>query len=215
MAGFHEVQFPPIISMGAVGGPGFHTTILTLASGFERRNVDWSKTRAKYTISFGAKSKQDMNVAIKFFFARLGRAFGFRFKDWSDFQVPTWEVTPGDIDPLPTFFTTTGVLATFQLTKTYGDTASTFTRAITKPVAATLSLFNNGAPMVVTTDYTLDATTGIVTLSAGVTATTGHLITGSFEFDVPVRFDVDDMAIQAMTQHLMEWDNIQFIEVRV
>ena len=39
MTGFHEVQFPPDISYGASGGPGYSTTVVTTVSGHERRTA--------------------------------------------------------------------------------------------------------------------------------------------------------------------------------
>jgi uncharacterized protein (TIGR02217 family) len=134
--GFHEVQFPTDISAGATGGPGFHTTILTLSSGFEQRNVDWSKARATYDVSHACKTDAQISALINFFNARRGKAYGFRFKDWLDFRAPFWTTTPGDIYTLPTLFTTTGALTTFQLTKSYGDGGGTYIRTITKPVAS-------------------------------------------------------------------------------
>lgn len=214
--GFHEIQFPTNIGMGAVGGPGFNTSVQMLASGFERRNINWSKERAKYNIPMGNKPKEEMIAAIKFFYARRGKAYGFRFKDWADFQNPFWNVTPGDLDPIPTLFTTDGVTATFQLTKTYDDAILPFTRTITKPVVSTLQLSDGSSPLLVpTVDYNVNGATGLVTLSGALQGTTGHLIKGSFEFDVPVRLDLDEMDMTTLTQHLMEWSNIPLIEVRV
>ena len=36
---FHEIRFPDDIAYGASGGPEFATTIVTMASGFEQRNI--------------------------------------------------------------------------------------------------------------------------------------------------------------------------------
>ena len=45
MASFDEVQFPPSISFGATGGPGFSTKVVILSSGYEARNQNWSLAR--------------------------------------------------------------------------------------------------------------------------------------------------------------------------
>src|SRR4051812_21365480 len=100
MAGFHEVRLSDELSSGATGGPGFHTTILTLASGFEQRNIDWSKTRATYDISLEGLEDAQIDALLAFWYARRGRAYGFRFKDWLDFRLPFWKATPGDLDAL-------------------------------------------------------------------------------------------------------------------
>ncbi len=55
IASFVEVQFPPKISAGAKGGPGFSTTVTALSSGAEKRNVNWSRERPQYDISTGLR----------------------------------------------------------------------------------------------------------------------------------------------------------------
>src|SRR5262245_60049925 len=87
-ASFHEVQFPTAIAMGFTGGPAWKTTVMTLASGYEKRNQDWSVARAVYTCTQGLKNQSDLDTLIAFFMARRGRAYGFRFKDWADYQLP-------------------------------------------------------------------------------------------------------------------------------
>ena len=205
-ASFHEVQFPSNISYGASGGPGFNTTVLTLASGFERRNINWSLARAQYDVAHGLKSQDELNVLIEFFVARRGKAYGFRFKDWADFQLPF----PGDATPV--MMTTDGTTATFQLRKVYQDTGNSYTRTLNKIVSGTLTVYNNGA---VTTDYTADLNTGIVTLGNTTKATTGHVISATCEFDVPVRFDIDELKASITDYGIFAWGQIPLIEVRV
>ena len=53
---FHEVQFPTSISMGAVGGPRFSTTITTLSGGTEQRNINWKQSRGEWDVSCGEAS---------------------------------------------------------------------------------------------------------------------------------------------------------------
>jgi uncharacterized protein (TIGR02217 family) len=205
-ASFHEVRFPSDISYGASGGPGFNTTVLTLASGFERRNINWSLARAQYDVAHGLKSQDQLNVLIEFFVARRGKAYGFRFKDWADFQLPF----PGDATPVMT--TTDGTTATFQLRKVYQDTGNSYTRSLNKIVSGTLTVYNNGA---VTTDYTADLNTGIVTLGNTTKATIGHVISATCEFDVPVRFDIDELKASITDYGIFAWGQIPLIEVRV
>ncbi len=197
MTGFHEEVFPLTPDRGAGGGPGFHTTILTLASGFEQRNRDWVKSRSTYDVGTTIRSFEDLYVFQNFFYARQGRAFGFLYADPADDRAPFWTNTPGDIYPIEVLFTTDGSTATFQLTKLYGDTSFTYSRIIKKPKASTLVLYDTGSsPVVALTDpadYTYSTTTGIVTISNALKVTTGRIITGYFEFYTPVRFDIDDL----------------------
>jgi uncharacterized protein (TIGR02217 family) len=215
---FVDVQFPPNISAGAKGGPAFSTSVTELSSGIEQRNVNWLRERPRYDISTGLRDAHDFNAYQKFFYARMGRAVGFRFKDWADYRCPYWFATPGDMDSLQTLFTTTGSLATFQLTKSYGDGGSTFVRTIKKIVSGTLTLYNAGVAMTVGTggtQYQVNLNTGIVTLGATVAATTGHAITGSFEFDVPARFDTDELHATLNGNQVIVWDAIPIVGLKL
>lgn len=210
-ASFHEVQFPPSISQGATGGPRFSTTVIVLSSGYEQRNINWSMRRGEWDVSTGLRTPEQIEQLMQFYHARYGRAYGFRFKDWSDYQCPRWLNTPGDLFPLPVFFTTDGSTASFQLTKVYGDAAATYVRNIYKPVAGTVKLLANG---VQTFDFSVDTTTGTVTLGATTTATKGVQIAGSFQFDTPCRFDTDDMKITTTTINNFAWQAIPVVEIR-
>lgn len=211
---FVEVQFPPSISMGATGGPRFNTSITQLSSGTEQRNINWTHARGEWDVSHGLKTDAQINELIDFFNARQGKAYGFRFKDWSDYRLPRWIETPGDLDAIPVLFTTNGATRTFQLTKAYGSGSVTYVRPITKPTVGSLQLLNNGVQMTPVTDFAVDTTTGIVTLSTAIAATTGHLIAGSCEFDVPVRFDTDDMKITVTMVDNYSWNAIPIVEIR-
>lgn len=185
--GFHEVQFPTDISAGATGGPGFHTTILTLASGFEQRNIDWSRSRATYDVTQAARTPAQMEALVAFFFARRGKAYGFRFKDWQDFSVVGHPIA-------------TNINGDLQLTRIYADAINQTARWITKPVTGTVTFSRGG--------ITLDYTTGICTG----TAVDGDAWTG--QFDVPVRFDTDDLQY-TKNGLVSDWNDIKLVEVRI
>ncbi len=217
VASFHDVVFPLIPDMGVGGGPGFHTTILQLASGFEQRNRDWSKSKASFDVGATVRSDADIFALQNFFYAREGRAYGFLFADPADNRCPFWTNTPGDLYPLQTLFTTDGSTRTFQLTKVYGDGANTIQRIIQKPKASTLKLYDNTVAMTGDPgpDYSYVTTTGIVTISVAIAATTGHLITGSFEFYTPVRFDIDDLKQVFADYGIGGVPTIPLVEVRL
>lgn len=173
---FHEVRLPEYIEKGATGGPGFNTTISEMSSGYEKRNMNWSQARASYDIAYGVKNQSDIRTVLAFFYARRGRAHGFRFKDWTDFFTFASPIGTGN-----------GVLDTYQLTITYGD----YVRIIKKPVAGTVKIYLDGifTPL----GWSADTTTGIVTFDDPVSDTT--VITADFQFDVPVRFDTDNLQL--------------------
>lgn len=66
MTGFHEVQFPPDISYGASGGPGYATTVVTTVSGHERRNANWAAARGKWNVAHGLKKRDQVAALIAF-----------------------------------------------------------------------------------------------------------------------------------------------------
>jgi uncharacterized protein (TIGR02217 family) len=84
---FHEVRFPDDIAYGATGGPEFATSVVATASGYEQRNINWSAARGRWDVASGLKKQTQLDTLIAFFRARKGRAYGFRFKDWTDFKA--------------------------------------------------------------------------------------------------------------------------------
>ena len=60
--------------------------------------------------------------------------------------------------------------------------------------------------------WSLDATTGLVTLTSA--PASGVQATADFEFDVPVRFDSDQMDITIETYQLGSWGQIPVLEIR-
>ncbi len=197
---FHEVRFPPDIAYGASGGPAYSTSVVQTASGYEQRNMNWSAARGKWDVSSGLKNVSQLETLIAFFRARKGKAHGFRFKDWTDHAVTVQQIGLGDDET-----------NTFQLVKKYASGTGSETRTITKPVSGTVVVYANGAKQ--TTGVSVDTTTGVVTFSTA--PAQGVVITADFEFDVPVRFDVDEMDVSIENFHLHEWSDIPIIEIRV
>ena len=60
--------------------------------------------------------------------------------------------------------------------------------------------------------WSVDLTAGVVTLLTAPTA--GVAITAAFEFDVPVRFDTDHMAVTIENFRLHRWQQIPIVELR-
>lgn len=191
---FVEVQFPSDISYGATGGPMFLTDVVATVSGHEQRNSKWNQARARYNVASGIKTETQWQALIAFFRARRGKAVGFRFKDWGDFKAVN--------QPLLSLGGTQ-----YQLVKQYVSGAVVSERIITKPVAGTVKLYRNS--LLQASGWSIDATTGIIT-----TSLTGTL-TVDFDFDVPVRFDTDELALSLDSFNAGSWNNIPLIEVRV
>lgn len=214
MTAFHEVQFPPSVSMGAIGGARFSTSIVTLSGGTEQRNINWANRRGEWDVSHGLKTVEQIEALIAFFHARFGMAYGFRFKDWSDFQLPRWRETPGDVVAVPITFTTDGATQTFQIRKPYGDAGNTYYRPIYKPIAATVRVLANGVEVFSPASWTVVAATGIITLGSALYTTTGTTIAVVCEFDTPARFDTDDLKVTVTMVDNYSWGAIPVIETR-
>ena len=95
---FHEIRFPTAIAFHSTGGPERKTEIVTLGSGYEERNAVWTNSRRSYDVGSGVKTLDDLSSVIAFFEARLGRLYGFRFKDFADFKscAPGAGISPLD-----------------------------------------------------------------------------------------------------------------------
>lgn len=188
MSGFHEVRFPLRVALGASGGPVRRTDIVNLSNGREQRNQRWRDSRRSYDAGSGVRSLADLYAVLEFFEARRGQLYGFRFRDLVDWAScpPGGTVSAGD----QIIGAGDGETVSFQLVKTYQDAGGGWTRAIAKPVEGTVRVSVDGE-VVSGTTYSVDATTGMVTFAAGHVPAIGALIRAGFEFDVPVRFDID------------------------
>jgi uncharacterized protein (TIGR02217 family) len=208
---FHEVRFPTSLSFGALGGPERRTEVVTLANGHEERNSPWAHSKRRYDAGLGMRSLDDMELVIAFFEARLGQKHAFRWKDWADFKScrasrgPAFgdqELALGD-----------GVTAVFPLVKTYRSGPSQYVRPITKPVVGTVRIGIEQDEMQESIDYEVDDTTGLVTFSHP--PDKAMQITAGYEFDVPVRFDTDQIYTSVASFQAGEAPNVPILEVRV
>jgi uncharacterized protein (TIGR02217 family) len=199
---FHEILFPEDISYGSSGGPGFNTSVIELSSGHEQRNINWSEAKATYEASHGIKTRQQMADLIDFFWARRGKAFGFRFKDWADFDLTGEPIGTGD-----------GSKTVFQVIKTYEPLGYPYQRIIRKlNPNVPLVVYNNGVLVAQPSGCTVDNNTGLITFVTAPIA--GHSITVVGEFHVPVRFDIDDMKVTQDQFEVMSWPSIPLVEIK-
>jgi uncharacterized protein (TIGR02217 family) len=205
---FDDVRFPTAISRGSAGGPERRTDIVTTASGREERNSRWANSRRKFNVGFGVKTVAQLQQVIDFFEGRRGRLHAFRFKDQTDFKSCAANATPSRTDQV--LGTGTGAQAAFQLIKRYGGPSREYVRAITAPVAGTVLVAVNGVANV---NFTLNAATGVVTFNAGSIPAAGTSVTAGFEFDVPVRFDSDEITVDLKHFEAGDIPEIPLVEV--
>ncbi len=191
--------FPDLLAYGALGGPMFATSVVTTQGGAEYRNRARLAPRHVYELGLVNRTVEETEALLAFFrTVAMGRRHGFRFRDFGPGQAS------GSQEPLGTG---TGLEATYQLVKCYTSGTLTYNRPITKPVPGSLLVAVNGVPA---TSFEVDTSTGEITLSAAL----GTVLTASFAFDVPVRFDIDQIEVRRVAPRLYSWESVRLIEVR-
>lgn len=203
-----------VIDYNAIsGGPEKSTTIVTSPfSGVSQRNVNRLDPLHRYAISTALLTPAQMNALRAFFHCRDGMARGFRLQDCTEF----WASSDGTFEtPIGTpnnFGTGDGTTTAFGLYKTYTSGGVTRTRRIVKPVSGTVSIYKNGVLQTLTTDYTIDHATGIVTFVSA--PTNGHALTWTGRFHVPVRFATDffDVSMQDAASAI-SYNNLPLLEI--
>ncbi|MCB2065818.1 MAG: DUF2460 domain-containing protein [Erythrobacter sp.] len=203
---FDDVLYPLALGKDASVSPEFSTAISLTASGFERRNSQWSDARLSYDVGPGIRGHAELGVLLEFFRARRGPARGFRLADPFDYSSNGLTGTPTASDQL--IGTGDGLAATFPLAKSYGPGPDPQVRLITRPRGDTVLVSVNGVP---TTDWTL-GTGGRVVLTQA--PPPGAEVRAGFLFDVPVRFAQDRLDISGATFAAGEAPSVPLIEIR-
>lgn len=175
MASFIEQRLLQCVSYGTEGGPTWSTRRIMLRSKRMRRNAQISRPRYEFVILYSKLKEADHRQVINAFNACRGGAFGFRLKDWSDFEAVDELVTIG-----------TGAPQTIQLARIYEFGSENVSRPIRKPVTGTVVMTQNGGALSSSVDYA----TGLATF----TATNASVVRWSGEFDVPVIFSEDRLS---------------------
>lgn len=208
---FHDVRFPVAVSFGATGGPERRTEIVQMSSGREQRNARLFASRRRYDAGTGVRSLSDLYDVIGFFEARRGSLHGFRFRDPFDMKSGRPDIAPAGTDQV--LGIGDGVTRTFQLAKAYGEGEDAYVRPVTKPVAGTVRIAVDGTDKEEGDDFTVDLLTGIVTFAEGQAPGAGAIVTAGFEFDVPVRFDAEQLSVSLAAFKAGQIPNIPLIEI--
>lgn len=207
---FHDIRLPARLAFGSTGGVERRTEVVQLANGFEQRNSPWAHGRRRWLIGAAIKSLAEAAELTAFFEARRGRLFAFRFRDFAD-----WRSAPASLPITPldqAIGTGDGETAAFQLCKTYGAGEGAYTRPIAKPVADSVTVAVDGAPLD-HSDFSLDPASGVATLATA--PGEGAVVSAGFAFDVPVRFDADRLDITLEGFDAGRVVAVPLVEVRV
>lgn len=184
---FSEARLPTALSFGSEFGPEFMTDVVVLLEGAEQRNSRWSQARTRGDLRYSVKTLAYLQQLLAFYHARRGMAQAWRFKWHIDFQGTGQFVAIGD-----------GATSTYQLLKIYdsGSQSDQYVMKVTKPVGVgypignvydSVALFQDDVWM--TSGYSIDYTTGIITLDDPLGD--GVTLTATYEFDWPCRFASD------------------------
>lgn len=190
-----NLTFPEDISYGSTGGPGYNTDVVTVSSGVETRNVNWTQSRHRYNAAFGIRTAEYLKQLIDFFHQVKGRAYGFKYKDWNDYSSST-SFTNGLLDPISdtdqALGTGDGSKTDYQIYKNY-DAGGAAQRNIVYTGELVVSLDG-------TNTTAFNVSNGIITFNTA--PANGVVVKAGYDFYVPCRFDTDELSINLeMYQH--------------
>lgn len=183
-------RFPDDLARWALGGVNYSTIVIGSTSGRETRNSLWQYGRGQWDLQNidraegapgGAYALQTLR---NFFRVCKGQAYGFRFRDFTDYRdegngimgLPVASLAPGAV---PSGYGA-GV-PVYQLYKSYIAAPLADYRVIQKPYPSGYALLRNGlaVPSSGAGAATLDTTTGLVAFNADGFATLSSVTAGS------------------------------------
>lgn len=202
-------RLPEDIEKGAEGGLGWQNTIVGHQGGFETPTLDWLDARGEWSISRALERTGRHEEARRHLYKCRTSFHYFRFKDWMDFGCTRTGVDRGRL---------TGGTTAWQVNKVYGtdEPAFEYVRPAKRLVAGTLKVWRNTTLQVLTTDYTVNMDTGVIT---SVVSWAGSTLEVACEFDVLCRYDTQRLNARLVHrrpdgQQLIKWDDIRIVEVR-
>jgi len=154
-------RFPEAISYGGAGGPNWNSLVSPLPSGFEAVNQNCTVALHNYDVShiLHDTDPAKRNMLQAFMYVARGKVRRFRYQDPRDH-------TDSDLGGAGLIGTGVGdgTPGPMQLVKRYTLGGEYYDRPIKKPVAApALGIYRAGTLKTLTTNYTLDTTTGLLT----------------------------------------------------
>ncbi|KVN08207.1 hypothetical protein WT09_30760 [Burkholderia stagnalis] len=168
--------FPDDLAVWARGGVSYNTNVSGSASGREQRNVVWNFARGQWDLqncfrtNGGVVDQYSVQQLRNFFRVCKGQAYGFRFKDFTDYQDEGSGLLGAPLTTYTQAVVPSGTGAgvpTYQMYKAYVAAPLADYRVIQKPRLVVFQ--RNGAPVTIGTgagQATLDATTGLLTFTA-------------------------------------------------
>ena len=193
-----DLIFPESISIKSTYTIEYKTTIHKAKSGRELRIANVDYPLLSYNIINDLKSKKEIETLINFFKLTKGKAIGFKFKDWIDYNTSNQVIATAD-----------GEIKDFQLIKTYLLDDYIQIRKITKPIKNTVKVYINNVDS--TSSANINYENGIVSFENA--PEKNSIIKADFEFYVPVRFDTDKLDITMKNSKYGEIKELKIIEI--
>ena len=192
MADFLEERLDDRIRYGSDYQDQYSVSIVTTSGGQEYRSMFHNFPVRTFDVSY-LLDNDDTYLNLQAIYHRAhGMYGGFRIRCFDEWSSNGRTSTPTETDQLCKKVSTT----VWQLRKWYGTNGTAGTsgypyRIIHKPVSGTVKVAVNGTLVAGPgANWTVDTTTGLVTLSGAVAATVvADNVRAGFEFDFPVRFD--------------------------
>lgn len=201
MNDFHNVHFPSRLKFNVSGSPEMRVDVTRLSSGHERRNARWSAPLRRYLISVGQRPLDEIMVLTSFFETRSGPLHGFLFRDPFEHKTASYG------QPISADDTQIGV----------GDGSATRMnlilangRQVTHPIEESLRVAVDGTEIFA--GFTFDQTTKELVFDHA--PAVGAVITAGFEFDVPVRFENEQLIATRTINNAGEISDITLLELR-
>lgn len=211
--GHHAVLFPTDISYGSSSGWGFNHGIVQLRSGAAEYVSRHSDARHVFDVAWGVRGWSDIETIKNFYLARGGLSNSFLFQDPMDMNTSSMPYVgdggPGTTSTSDVVIEPAGAFGQteIQLIKRYNSGGIEHIRTIRHPVdpggnAFKLEIEPVSGPPAVTqvegTDFTVDYSTGIVTILSGGLAL-DDVVRAGFDFYERVRFGAEVDSLLSMT----------------
>lgn len=179
MAAFLEERFPIDISYGSSFGHDHATHETEVYGGDTFVALRHPYVRLSYDVMYEAKLKYVMDKVVDLYDRANGKFRGFRVRDVKDFTSNAYNQTPTAFDQ-PMLLVNPITPGIYQLMRWYGNPADSLCarRRVRKPVAGTVKVGVGGKESS-SSQWTLDGTTGIVTLTANKIGTITAITKGS------------------------------------
>lgn len=169
------------------------TTLVEVASGDESAQVNWNQPKQRFRLPKAIRDHETYEDLKDHWYALDGPASLWPFRDPLDFASQRLEC-PQRVPPITMLDQPLGVgdgsTRRFQLRKQYPWGPRTKLRVINLPVASSVLIADNGV-LVPAADYVLTREGGSVLFDTPPVA--AHVLTAGFLFDVPVRFESDNV----------------------